>query len=108
RTYELRVDCEVVDNQSLLNKVTHQKFVYGAHIPLDICTVAPEQFDEAALRNAYADDSRNVAGSAPPLHFDSAAEPDVRVGGWELTRSFAKWDRTNPTWIELARRRNAA
>ncbi|KAJ1726001.1 hypothetical protein LPJ61_005492 [Coemansia biformis] len=107
RSYELRVDCDVIDSQSLLNKVTRQKSTYQAHVPLDVCTVSPDLFDTAAFRNAYTDESRNMAAIAPPAHFDSAAEPEIRVGGWELERSFAKWDRFNPTWIELAKRRNA-
>ncbi|KAJ2187870.1 hypothetical protein EV180_002818 [Coemansia sp. RSA 518] len=106
RTYELRIECDVVDKSSLLDKMTRQKSTYTMHMPLEICTVSPDTFDAAAYQNAYTNESLNISSIALPPHHKAAAEPKVAVGGWELERSFIKWDRLNPTWVELARKRN--
>ncbi|KAJ2777119.1 hypothetical protein H4R18_005317 [Coemansia javaensis] len=96
RSYELRIECDVVDTQSFINRVTRQKSTHAAWVPLDVCTDPPGH-------DAFSD---AVAAIVPPAHFDAAAEPEIAVGGWELERSFAKWDRSNPAWIEMARRKN--
>ncbi|KAJ2557987.1 hypothetical protein GGH12_006030 [Coemansia sp. RSA 1822] len=107
RTYELRIECDVVDKSSLLDKMTRQKSTYTMHMPLEICTISPDTFDAAAYQNAYTNESLNMSSIALPPHHKAAAEPKVVVGGWEIERSFIKWDRLNPTWVELARKRNA-
>ncbi|PIA13310.1 hypothetical protein COEREDRAFT_89659 [Coemansia reversa NRRL 1564] len=106
RDYEMRVECDVADKSSLLNKVTRQKSTYSMHVPLEICTIPPANFDTSAYQNAYTDDSRNMANIVPPPHYSAAVEPELAVGGWELERSYIKWDKFNPTWIELVRRKN--
>ncbi|KAJ1998703.1 hypothetical protein GGI04_004887, partial [Coemansia thaxteri] len=108
RLYELRVECEVADDSSLLDKVTRQTATYTMYVPLDVCTIPPDSFTSAALNNAYSDESMNVSGMAPPAHHMAAAEPTIRIGGWEAERSYVKWDKANPTWIELARKKAAA
>ncbi|KAJ2613417.1 hypothetical protein H4S08_002220 [Coemansia sp. RSA 1365] len=105
RDYEMRVECDVADKSSLLNKVTRQKSTYSMHVPLEICTIPPANFDTAAYQNSYTDDSRNMANIVPPPHYSAAVEPELAVGGWELERSYIKWDKSNPTWIELVRRK---
>ncbi|KAJ2156631.1 hypothetical protein GGF46_005053 [Coemansia sp. RSA 552] len=106
RSYHLRIECDVVDTASILGKVTRQKSTYVMHVPLDICTLPPESFDEAAYQNAYTDESRNLSSIVPPWHHMAAAEPEVKLGGWEAERCHIKWDRSNPTWIELAKKKN--
>ncbi|KAJ2077429.1 hypothetical protein H4R24_005137 [Coemansia sp. RSA 988] len=106
RDYEMRIECDVADKSSLLNKVTRQKSTYSMHVPLEICTIPPASFDTAAYQNAYTDESRNMSNIVPPLHYSAAVEPELAIGGWELERSYFKWDKSNPTWIELARRKN--
>ncbi|KAJ2801708.1 hypothetical protein H4R20_003573 [Coemansia guatemalensis] len=106
REYEIRVECDVADKSSLLNKVTRQKSTYSMHVPLEICTIPPSSFDSAAYQNAYTDESRNMNNIVPPPHYSAAVEPELAVGGWELERSYIKWDKSNPTWIELARKKN--
>ncbi|KAJ2891508.1 hypothetical protein IWW38_003587 [Coemansia aciculifera] len=105
RTYELRIECDVADDRSLLDKVTRQTSTYTLYIPLDVCTVSPDAFTVAALNNAYTDEALNVKGIAPPAHHLAAAEPALRIGGWEVERSYAKWDKNNPCWIELAKKK---
>ncbi|KAJ2024827.1 hypothetical protein IWW57_003591 [Coemansia sp. S610] len=108
RTYELRIECDVADDSSLLDKVTRQTSTYTLFTPLDVCTVSPDGFTTAALNNAYTDETMNISGIAPPAHHLAAGEPAIRVGGWEMERSYIKWDKHNPTWIELAKRKAAA
>ncbi|KAI8318840.1 hypothetical protein GQ54DRAFT_266360 [Martensiomyces pterosporus] len=106
RGYELRIDCDIADKSSLLDKVTRSTATYSLTIPLNVCTISPENFTLAAYKNAYTDDSLNMSGIVPPPHHLAAAEPTVRVGGWEEERSHIEWDKNNPAWIELASRRN--
>ncbi|KAJ2103161.1 hypothetical protein IW146_008944 [Coemansia sp. RSA 922] len=108
RTYELRIECDVADDSSLLDKVTRQTSTYTLYTPLDVCTVSPDGFTEATLNNAYADETMNISGIAPPAHHLAAAEPAIRIGGWEVERSYVKWDKHNPCWIELAKKKAAS
>ncbi|KAJ1960896.1 hypothetical protein GGI12_003555 [Dipsacomyces acuminosporus] len=106
RTYEMRIDCEIADKSSFLDKVTRSTASYSLVIPLNVCTVPPEKFTSAAYKNEYMDESLNISSIAPPPQHKAAAEPTIRVGGWELERSHAEWNKNNPTWIELANRKN--
>ncbi|KAJ2454027.1 hypothetical protein GGF42_003696 [Coemansia sp. RSA 2424] len=108
RVYELRIECDVADDSSLLDKVTRQTSTYTLYVPLDVCTVSPDAFTAAALSNAYTDEALNVSAIAPPAHHLADAEPAIRIGGWEVGRSYTKWDKHNPTWIELAKKKAAA
>ncbi|KAI9504333.1 hypothetical protein BX070DRAFT_234355 [Coemansia spiralis] len=107
RSYELRIECDVVDTTSLLNKVTKQKSTYAMRLPIEVCAISPDTFDTATYRNAYTDESRNISGIAPPYHYMAAVEPEIRVGGWEMERNYQKWNKSNPCWIELANKRAA-
>ncbi|KAJ1831158.1 hypothetical protein LPJ63_004469 [Coemansia sp. RSA 2711] len=99
RMYELRVECDVVDKSSLLDKVTRHKSTYAMRLPLDVCTVAPDDCDPLLMQVE--------PDSLLPPHHKAASEPALLVGGWELEQSFVKWDKFNPTWVELARKRSA-
>ncbi|KAJ2439659.1 hypothetical protein GGF42_007884, partial [Coemansia sp. RSA 2424] len=88
--------------------VTRQTSTYTLYVPLDVCTVPPDAFTAAALSNAYTDEALNVSSIAPPAHHLADAEPAIRIGGWEVDRSYTKWDKHNPTWIELAKKKAAA
>ncbi|KAJ2552514.1 hypothetical protein EV175_003280 [Coemansia sp. RSA 1933] len=104
RTYEVRIECDVTNEASLLGRMTRQKATFAAYVPLDVCDVSPDSFDSAALMNAYSDESRNIASFAIPSHDDAAAEPEICKGGWELERSYQKWNKHNDCWRELVRK----
>ncbi|KAI9472992.1 hypothetical protein LPJ79_005501 [Coemansia sp. RSA 1821] len=104
RTYELRVECDVVDKSSLLDKMMRHKSTYSMQVPLEICTISPDKFDKATYQNAYTDETRNISSITPLPHHKDPAEPWIFADGWELEKSFVKWDRFNPVWIELARK----
>ncbi|KAJ1940074.1 hypothetical protein EC988_007139, partial [Linderina pennispora] len=104
-TYEFRIDCEVADKTSFLNKVTRTSFLYSWTTVLDVVGVSPDKFDAAAFQNAYTDNQRNISGIVPPPHHHATAEPEIRKGGWEQDTEYIEWNRLNPTWIQLARRK---
>ncbi|KAJ1664885.1 hypothetical protein IW140_003704 [Coemansia sp. RSA 1813] len=108
REYEIRIECDVIDNASLLSKVTRQKSTFVMRVPLDVCDLSPDSFDSAAYMNAYTDESRNIASFAIPSHDDAAAEPELCIGGWELPRSYQKWNKHNDCWRELAEKKAAS
>ncbi|KAJ1896038.1 hypothetical protein LPJ66_004230 [Kickxella alabastrina] len=83
--YEMRLEFDIVDSRSLLDKVTRQSHLYSVVVPMDVCT-AP-------------------AGVRLPWWFEGPAEPGVRAGGWDVERAFVAWDRNNPTWVALAEKR---
>ncbi|KAJ2681641.1 hypothetical protein GGH99_005102 [Coemansia sp. RSA 1285] len=107
REYEIRIECDVVDSASLLGKMTRQRATYAMRVPLEICDVSPDLFDSAAYMNSYTDESRNISSIAPPSHDASALEPELCAGGWELERSYHKWNADNPCWRQLAERKAA-
>ncbi|KAJ2338421.1 hypothetical protein GGF43_006884, partial [Coemansia sp. RSA 2618] len=79
RSYKLRIECDVVDKSSLLDKVMRQKSTYSMHMPLDICTISPDEFDTATYQNAYTNESLNMYSIAPPPHHKATGEPDAMV-----------------------------
>ncbi|KAJ1856135.1 hypothetical protein LPJ73_002225 [Coemansia sp. RSA 2703] len=105
RRYELRFEFDVVDSGSLLDKVIRQTSTYDHLVPLEVCTISPNKFSREAYQNAYADESLNISNIALPSHYSDPSEPRMRIGGWELERSFAKWDSSNPTWIAMAKKK---
>ncbi|KAJ2394901.1 hypothetical protein GGI23_004509, partial [Coemansia sp. RSA 2559] len=105
REYEARIECDVIDDASLLGKVTGQKATFVTRVPLDVCDVSPDSFDSAAFMNAYTDDARNIASFAIPSHDEAAAEPELCKGGWELVRSYQKWNKHNECWRELVEKK---
>ncbi|KAJ2696978.1 hypothetical protein FB645_006053 [Coemansia sp. IMI 203386] len=107
RRYELRLEFDVVDSRSLLDKVIRHSSTYVHWVALDICTVSPDNFRPEALQNAFADESLNILSIAPPPYFVDPSDPELEIGGWELDRNFVKWDKSNPTWIALARKKNS-
>ncbi|KAJ2379827.1 hypothetical protein GGI05_006509, partial [Coemansia sp. RSA 2603] len=101
----LRFEFDVVDSGSLLDKVIRQTSTYDHLVPLEVCTISPNKFSREAYQNAYADESLNISNIALPSHYSDPSEPRMRIGGWELERSFAKWDSSNPTWIAMAKKK---
>ncbi|KAJ1823035.1 hypothetical protein LPJ56_000345 [Coemansia sp. RSA 2599] len=96
RRYELRIEFDLVDSRSLLDKVIRHSSPYAHWIPLDICTVSPDDFQPETLQNAFADESLNINSIAPPSYSADPSEPELEIGGWELayaTQSSGGFDR---------------
>ncbi|KAJ2855961.1 hypothetical protein J3B02_001882 [Coemansia erecta] len=87
RRYELRIEFDVIDPRSLLDKVIRHSSCYAHWINLDICTVSPDNFRPETLQNAFADESLNINSITPSPYFVDPSEPELEIGGWELDHS---------------------
>ncbi|KAJ1931686.1 bud site selection protein [Linderina macrospora] len=105
RYFAIAEKFEVADKTSFLSKVTRSSFPYSWTTLLDVASISPDTFDAAAFQNAYTDNQRNMAGIVPPPHHQATAEPEIRKGGWEQGTEYMEWNRFNPTWIQLFRRK---